>query len=37
VRLELNAYLDIETTGLSPSYRDITVVGIYLVNGSDSR
>ena len=30
-------YLDIETTGLSPSYHDITVVGIYLVNGSHSR
>lgn len=30
------AYLDIETTGLSSSYHDITVVGIYLVNGSHS-
>lgn len=30
------AYLDIETTGLSPAYDDITVTGIYLVNGSDS-
>lgn len=33
----LYAYLDIETTGLSCQYADITVVGIYLVNGSDSR
>lgn len=32
-----SAYLDIETTGLSPSYHDITVVGIYLINCSDSR
>ncbi len=31
------AYLDIETTGLSCQYADITVIGIYLVNGSDSR
>ncbi len=32
-----DAYLDIETTGLSPVYHDITVVGIYLINGSQSR
>ena len=32
-----DAYLDIETTGLSCQYADITVIGIYLVNGSDSR
>jgi len=32
-----DAYLDIETTGLSYQYADITVIGIYLVNGSDSR
>ncbi|MBI2917627.1 MAG: ribonuclease H-like domain-containing protein [Chloroflexi bacterium] len=32
-----DAYLDIETTGLSCSYAEITVIGIYLVNGSDSR
>lgn len=32
-----DAYLDIETTGLSCLYADITVIGIYLVNGSDSR
>lgn len=30
------AYLDIETTGLSSAYCDITVIGIYLVNESDS-
>jgi len=28
------AYLDIETTGLSCLYADITVIGIYLVKGS---
>ena len=32
-----DAYLDIETTGLSWLYADITVIGIYLVNGSDSK
>jgi uncharacterized protein YprB with RNaseH-like and TPR domain len=32
-----DAYLDIETTGLSCQYADITVIGIYLVNGSESR
>jgi len=32
-----DAYLDIETTGLSCRYADITVIGIYLVNGSESR
>ncbi len=31
------AYLDIETTGLSPADCDITVVGIYLCNESDNR
>jgi len=31
------AYLDIETTGLSPTNCDITVIGIYLCNGSDTR
>jgi len=30
------AYLDIETTGLSPIYSDITVIGIYLENPEDS-
>jgi uncharacterized protein len=28
-----DAYLDIETTGLSCQYAEITVIGIYLVNG----
>lgn len=32
-----DAYLDIETTGLSRLCDDITVIGIYLVNGIDSR
>ena len=31
------AYLDIETMGLSPTNCDITVVGIYLCDGSDTR
>ena len=31
-----DAYLDIETTGLSRFYDDITVIGIYLCNGIDS-
>ena len=30
----VEAYLDIETTGLSPSYCEITVVGICLCNGA---
>jgi uncharacterized protein YprB with RNaseH-like and TPR domain len=33
----LDAYLDIETTGLSPRYCEITVVGIHLVSGHKSR
>ena len=33
----LNAYLDIETTGLYLFYADITVIGLYLVGGSSSR
>jgi len=33
----LDAYLDIETTGLSSLYDDITVIGIYLVNGSEDK
>ena len=37
MELSLDAYLDIETTGLSSLYADITVIGIYLVNGADSR
>ena len=31
------AYLDIETTGLSPGYSKITVVGIHLCNGDDTK
>jgi len=31
----VEAYLDIETTGLSPRYSRITVIGIYLCNGDD--
>ncbi|HOJ92498.1 MAG TPA: ribonuclease H-like domain-containing protein [Dictyoglomaceae bacterium] len=31
------AYLDIETTGLSPIYSDITVIGIYLENLEEER
>lgn len=33
----VDAYLDIETTGLSRFYHEITVIGIYLVDGSGSR
>jgi uncharacterized protein YprB with RNaseH-like and TPR domain len=33
----LDAYLDIETTGLSFYYDAITVVGIYLCNSTDSK
>jgi len=33
----IEAYLDIETTGLSHLYAEITVIGIYLVNRSDRR
>ncbi|MBN2186843.1 MAG: ribonuclease H-like domain-containing protein [Dehalococcoidia bacterium] len=32
-----DAYLDIETTGLSRLYDDITVIGIYPCNGKDSK
>jgi hypothetical protein len=32
----VDAYLDIETTGLSSYYHDITVIGIHLVDGNDS-
>ena len=32
-----DAYLDIETTGLSAFYDAITVIGIYLCNGKDDR
>ena len=33
----IEAYLDIETTGLSPWDSEITVVGIHLCNGDDTR
>ena len=33
----LEAYLDIETTGLSPTYGDITVIGVYITDGSFHR
>ena len=32
-----DVYLDIETTGLSWLYANITVIGIYLVNGGDGK
>lgn len=32
----VEAYLDIETTGLSSRYSRITVIGIYLCNGDDT-
>ena len=31
------AYLDIETTGLAPPYADITVIGVYLVDGNEEK
>jgi len=37
LQLPFDAYLDIETTGLSSFYDDITVVGIYLANDSGNR
>ncbi len=33
----IEAYLDIETTGLSPWDSQITVIGIHLCNGTDTR
>ena len=33
----IDAYLDIETTGLSPNYSQITVIGIYITNGNTDR
>ena len=33
----IEAYLDIETTGLSPTYCMVTVVGMYIYNGEDSK
>ena len=37
MQYEFEAYLDIETTGLSPWNSEITVVGIHLCNGDDAR
>ena len=34
---ELEAFLDIETTGLQPNRNEITVVGIYITNESEER
>jgi uncharacterized protein YprB with RNaseH-like and TPR domain len=33
----MEAYLDIETTGLAPASSEITVIGIYLTNGNRNR
>jgi len=33
----LEAFIDIETTGLSPEYSDITIVGIHLCQGEETR
>ena len=33
----IDAYLDIETTGLSPTDCMVTVVGMYICNGEDAR
>jgi uncharacterized protein YprB with RNaseH-like and TPR domain len=33
--MEYYAYLDIETTGLSPVDCELTVIGIYKENGND--
>ncbi len=33
----IDAYLDIETTGLSPSWDEITVIGIYLCNNTEEK
>ena len=35
--MQYRAYLDIETTGLSPLESELTVIGIYRENGNDSR
>jgi uncharacterized protein YprB with RNaseH-like and TPR domain len=37
MRQSIDAYLDIETTGLFVSCDDITVIGIYLYNSGNSR
>ena len=36
MRSQIEAYLDIETTGLSPTDCMVTVVGIYICNGDDA-
>ena len=33
----IEAYLDIETTGLSPRYSEITVVGIHICSGTETK
>lgn len=33
----IEAYLDIETTGLSPRHSEITVVGIHICSGTETR
>ncbi len=33
IEQQIDAYLDIETTGLNPNYSQITVVGICVTNG----
>jgi uncharacterized protein len=33
----IEAYLDIETTGLSPRHSEITVIGIYITGGEENR
>jgi uncharacterized protein len=35
--MKCRGYLDIETTGLSAGYNDLTVIGLLLDNGSESR
>jgi uncharacterized protein YprB with RNaseH-like and TPR domain len=37
MRLPVDAYLDIETTGLSRSYHAITVIGIYRCDGNNNQ
>jgi len=37
LQLPFDAYLDIETTGLCSFYDEITVIGIYLANGSGNQ
>lgn len=36
-KVPFEAYLDIETTGLAPPYAEITVIGVYLVEGDNDR